>query len=94
MMALALRIILILLPFILYFMWMRYIRQKAEAKEAEDAAAAARAAREITIAVAGLVLVTFICVLGLRLQENQADPSKTYIPPHSENGQVIPGRFK
>lgn len=93
-MALALRVILILLPFILYFMWMRYIRRKAAAKDAEDAVAAARAAREITIAVAGLILVTFVCVLGLRLQENQADPSKIYIPPHSEDGKVIPGQFK
>jgi heme/copper-type cytochrome/quinol oxidase subunit 2 len=89
-----LRVILVLLPFALYFIWLRYTRKRAEAKDAEDDEAVARAEKEIMIAVGGLVLVVIFSVFSLRLQENKADPSKAYIPPHTENGQVVPGHFK
>ena len=94
MIRLLLRAIQILAPIVFYFMWLRFRRMKEAATSAEDIEVVARAEREITLAVIVLAVVTIACFVALRIDGDSADPSKTYVPAHSENGRIVPGSFQ
>lgn len=94
MIRLLLRAIWILAPVAIYFLWLRFRRMKEAATSAEDIEAAARAEREITLAVILLAVASIAGFVALRLQGDNANPSKIYVPAHTENGEIVPGRFK
>lgn len=88
----AVRVILILLPFVLYFLWLRYTKKRAEA--ASDSAAEIAAAQGQFVQALGL-LVAFMAALFIYLALSSGeDPQKKYVPPHVENGKVVPGEFR
>ncbi|RIK92585.1 MAG: hypothetical protein DCC73_12480 [Proteobacteria bacterium] len=88
----AVRVILILLPFVIYFLWLRYTKKRAKA--AGDSAAEVEAAQGQFVQALGL-LVAFMAALFIYLALSSGeDPQKTYVPPHMENGKVVPGEFR
>jgi len=81
---LLLDIVLFLLPFFLYGIYWRALgRAASEGK--------ARVHPWTILTVAGLVLVILSFVLW-RFSSDDA-PEGTYIPPHVEDGEVVPGQF-
>lgn len=90
-----LRILLILLPFILYFLWLRYTKKRAEA--AKDAAAGegviAEAQTQLVQGLGLLVAIMAASFIYMALSSGE-DPGKEYIPPHMEDGKLVPGTFR
>lgn len=89
MIAAVLRIVLLLLPLVALLLWLRW-RLKKDRDEEELARELSRLRRTLVV----IVLAAVVAVLGLRFSDEEAgDPRTKYIPPHTENGQVVPGRF-
>ncbi len=91
--SMIIRIILLLAPVVLFFLWLRYAKKKAAATEANDIIAIEQATREILWGVGMLAVITIGSIVILRMQES-GDPSDVYVPPHTENGEIIPGNFE
>lgn len=90
-----LRILLILLPFILYFLWLRYTKKKAQA--AKDASASQEVVAEAqNQLVQGLgLLAAIMAAIFIYMALSSGDkPGKEYVPPHTENGKLVPGYFR
>lgn len=87
------RIILLLAPIALFFLWLRYAKKKAVATDANDIIAIEHATREILWGVGALAVITIMAIVVLRMKES-GDPSNVYVPPHTENGEIIPGNFE
>jgi hypothetical protein len=91
----VLRILLILLPFILYFLWLRYTKKKAEA--ARDATTSeevvVEAQNQLVQGLAFLLAIMAAVFIYMALTSGE-DPDKEYIPPHMENGKLVPGTFR
>jgi hypothetical protein len=90
MIAVILRLILLLIPVVALVMWIRW-RMRTDRTEEELAADFARMRWSLIV----LVLAAAAAGISLRLLDDQrGDPRSTYIPPHTEDGKVVPGRFK
>ena len=88
-MALLFRILLLSLPVIAVIAWLRW-RMREDKTEEERLADFAKLRNTLGI----LVVVGLVAGIGLKLVDDRTgDPRTKYIPPHSENGQVVPGRF-
>lgn len=75
------------LPFLLYFIW-------RNSRWSTDAADNDRPAFPIVpVAAAGLV-VSLIVLTILVFLDDSSSGDGVYIPPHIEDGQIIPGRFE
>lgn len=89
MIAAFLRILLLLLPLVAVLMWLRW-RMRKDRTEEELQHEIANFRKVMGL----LILVAIAAGVGLKLtDENTGDPRTKYIPPHTENGQVVPGRF-
>lgn len=89
----VLRLILLFLPLVLYLLWRRHVRRKVEATESGDQATLDALQSQFMWTVLVLV-VAFGTVAGILAFTNGEDPSRTYVPPHMEDGKVVPGEFK
>jgi len=88
-MAIFLRIVLLLIPVLAVLAWLRW-RMKEDKTEEERAADLAKLQKTLGV----LVVVGLAAGLGLKLVDDRTgDPRTRYIPPHSEDGKVVPGRF-
>ncbi len=89
MIAVILRLVLLLLPIVAVVVWLRW-RMRTDRTEDE-------LARDVGTLRKLLVLLIIVMIgagLGLKLtDENTGDPRTKYIPPHSENGRVVPGKL-
>lgn len=89
MIAAILRFVLLLLPIVAVVMWLRW-RMRTDRTEEELEEHVGRFRKLLAI----LVLVAVGAGLALKLtDENTGDPRTKYIPPHSENGRVVPGKL-
>lgn len=77
--------ILFLLPFAIYGIYWRMVGRKQEGADT-------RVHPWTMLIAAGLVLVAISFVLWSLPKENTRDG--VYVPPHLENGQVVPGRVE
>lgn len=88
-MAIFLRILLLSLPVIAVLAWLRWRMKEDKTEEARAADLAKLQKTLVALVVTGLV-----AGVGLKLVDDRMGDARTrYIPPHSENGQVVPGRF-
>ncbi len=78
----------LLLPFIVYALWLMLVRWRARRAGADQPAWSDAPFTWLAIAGVLLVALTFV-ILGLK---EDAPPGSVYIPPHLENGVVVPGR--
>ncbi|NVJ70446.1 MAG: hypothetical protein HWE08_08845 [Alphaproteobacteria bacterium] len=89
MIAAILRIILLLLPLVALLMWLRW-RMKTDRSEDE-------LQQDLTKLRRGLIVVVIMALatgIGLKLTDpNKGDARTKYIPPHTVDGEVVPGRF-
>lgn len=84
-----LRLLLFLLPFLLFFGWLWLMRRS---KRAEGELDERTERRIVGAAVAGIVVMiggffAFAAIFS-------ADPSRDYVPPRFEDGEIKPGRFE
>jgi hypothetical protein len=77
----------LLLPFVLYFLWVAIERRRKAAGGWE-----ARDTPWIWLSMTGLVLL-IVSLLGAGLFIG-SEPGGTYVPPHVEDGKVVPGRVE
>ncbi len=89
MIAVILRLVLLVLPIVAVVIWLRW-RMRTDRTEDE-------LARDVGTLRKLLVLLIIVMIgagLGLKLtDENTGDPRTKYIPPHTENGRVVPGQL-
>ncbi|MFQ5959209.1 MAG: DUF6111 family protein [Alphaproteobacteria bacterium] len=79
----------LILPFIVYGVWLAFIRWRARAAGVTGAPGW-RDAPWTWLLIAGVVLVAAsIAALGI---VGGSPPGGTYIPPHMEGGEIVPGR--
>jgi len=89
MIAAFLRIVLLLLPLVAMGMWLRW-RIANRGDEAELQQEFKRLRKTLVV----LIVLMLMSVLGLWLSNDErGQPGLKYIPPHSENGKVVPGHF-
>ncbi|NVJ98570.1 MAG: hypothetical protein HWE25_10485 [Alphaproteobacteria bacterium] len=89
MIAAILRIVLLLAPLVAVIMWLRW-RVREDRTEEELQADFAKM-RMWLVAMLG---ITLLAALGLRFMDDGTGDARTkYIPPHTEDGVVVPGRF-
>jgi hypothetical protein len=87
--AAILRIVLLLLPVVAVLMWLRW-RMRTDRTEDDLVRDVATLRKTLVI----LILVAVGAGLGLKFTDsNTGAPGTKYIPPHSENGRVVPGRL-
>jgi len=82
-------IIPLLLPSIVYLMWSSFARQRARAKGEEP-----RPFGDgpwFWLAIGGFVLT--LASLAAFYLVGSHEPGSVYIPPHMENGELVPGRY-
>jgi hypothetical protein len=90
-MTLVLRIILVLLPIIALFLWLRWRAVKGTDAEEEFQS---QEMKRIRIGAAIIVGVAILAGFGLRyFDDSTGDTDLEYVPPHVENGKVVPGHF-
>lgn len=80
-------IAMFLLPFLLYGAYVYATRASGE-----DAAAVWASMPWGWLVVAGVV--SMVIGLGLLISFGKAPPGGTYVPPHTENGVIKPGRIE
>ncbi|MEE8202958.1 MAG: DUF6111 family protein [Alphaproteobacteria bacterium] len=81
----------LLLPFIVYGIWLMFIRWRARVAGAVGAPEW-RDAPWTWLLIVGVVLTALsIAVLGM---VGDSPPGGTYIPPHMEGGEIVPGRIE
>ncbi|WP_417465069.1 hypothetical protein [Kordiimonas sp.] len=84
-----LRIALLLMPLVAVIFWLRW-RLKKDQTEEERQQDISRLQKTLGV----LVLVALVAGVCLRLLDDRTGDARTrYIPPHSEDGKVVPGRF-
>lgn len=89
MIAAILRIVLLLLPLVALFMWLRW-RMRTDRTEEELQADLIKLRKWLV----GIIIVAIFSVLGLKFADESAGDARTkYIPPHTVDGKVVPGRF-
>jgi hypothetical protein len=80
------------LPFLAYAMWLAVERRRAE-KLGRGEAPSWSDAPVVWLGAAGLGLAT-IATLGLLLLQDGDKRSGIYVPPHLENGRIVPGQLE
>lgn len=84
-----LRAALLLMPLVAVIFWLRW-RLKKDQTEEERRQDISRLQKTLGV----LVLVALAAGMSLRLLDDSTGDARTrYIPPHSEDGKVVPGRF-
>ncbi|WP_417460165.1 hypothetical protein [Kordiimonas sp.] len=84
-----LRIALLLIPLVAVIFWLRW-RLKKDQTEEERRQDISRLQKTLGV----LVIVALAAGVSLRLLDDRTGDARTrYIPPHSEDGKVVPGRF-
>ncbi len=84
-----LRIALLLMPLVAVIFWLRWLLKKDQTEE-ERQQDISRLQKTLGV----LVLVALVAGVSLRLLDDRTGDARTrYIPPHSEDGKVVPGRF-
>lgn len=90
-MTVVLRIILVLLPIVALFLWLRW--RAAKGTDAEDESQTAEM-KQFRIGAAVIVSLAILAGLGLRyFDDSSGETDLAYVPPHVENGKVVPGHF-
>lgn len=87
------RLFLVLLPVVLYLLWLRYSGKRRSALDNADEVALAAAQRELSWGV-GFVAVLMVATFAYLAFSGGEDPASRYIPPHMEDGKVVPGHFE
>ena len=91
--AAVLRIILLLLPLVLYLMWRRHVRKRTEAHAEGDEDTLDQLQTQFMWIVIGLVALFAAVAVSLAFTSG-SEPGKVYVPPHMEDGKLVPGEFK
>lgn len=84
------KILPLLLPLAIYFSWLIYARRKAAAL-GQSKPGARDAPWLIIISIGLMVLIGSLIALGIFTGE---EPGGVYVPPHMENGEIVPGRIE
>lgn len=88
-MALVFRIVLLLLPIVALVLWLRW-----RSKNDLDEAAQDLELKRFRIGLGLLAAAMLLAGLGLRFTDDgSGSTDSVYIPPHVEDGKVVPGRF-
>ncbi|MCM0019249.1 MAG: DUF6111 family protein [Tagaea sp.] len=80
------------LPFLAYGLWLAVERRRAE-KLGRGEVPGWSEAPVVWLGAAGLGLAT-IATLGLLLLQDGDKRSGIYVPPHLENGRIVPGQLE
>lgn len=80
----------LVLPTVVYLLWLRLSRPSAGAGRAAAGDDLRRAVPWLWLALAGLALVA--ATLAALALTGGGSPGETYVPPHVEDGRVVPGR--
>lgn len=89
MMAVILRIILLLAPMLLLVMWLRWRMKKDRSEEELDTELF-----RLRLGLGILAGVALAAGIGLRIMDDDGGgPRMKYIPPHTVDGVVVPGRY-
>ncbi|MCJ9427527.1 hypothetical protein [Kordiimonas marina] len=89
MIAAFLRLVLLLLPLVAMGMWLRW-RIANRGDEAELQNEFKRLRKTLVV----LIILMLLSVLGLWFGDDDLGKAGLkYVPPHSENGKVVPGEF-
>ena len=84
------KILPLLVPIAIYVVWLIHARKKA--KTLGQSKPRMREAPWLAMALTGvIILIISLIALGLFTGEK---PGGIYIPPHMENGEIIPGQIK
>ncbi|TNE62817.1 MAG: hypothetical protein EP335_10970 [Alphaproteobacteria bacterium] len=90
MIAILLRAALLVLPLVAVILWLRW--RWAHQGDPEMLESELGRLRITLVAIGGAMLIV---LLALRFTDNDTGAPRThYVPPHSENGKVVPGRFE
>lgn len=89
----VIRILVVLAPVVIYLLWLRYRRRRQTALDDADDASLAAAQRELAWGIA-FVAVLMISAFGYLAFSSGEEPGSRYIPPHVEDGKVVPGHFE
>jgi len=89
MMAVILRLVLLLAPMLLLIMWLRWRMKKDRSEEELDTELF-----RLRLGLGILAGVALAAGIGLRLLDDDGGgPRMKYIPPHTVDGVVVPGRY-
>ncbi len=89
MILIILRILLFLLPIVALIIWLRW-----RMKEDKDEAALDNDVRRMRTVLIVIALAILATGLALKFMDGDKGEARTkYIPPHTVNGEVVPGRF-
>jgi hypothetical protein len=82
-------LLMFFLPFVIYFGWVKFVRRQMQLTGGtwQDAPIA-------WLVAAGAVLFTISLTATIILSEIGDDPSKTYVPPHYEDGHIVPSHVQ
>lgn len=86
-----LRVLLFLLPAVAFIFWVN-LRRRATGEGGLDAQAARVQERRLIVFTA-VTVVAMLIVSFILSGRGGGAPNQIYIPPHMENGELVPGRF-
>lgn len=79
----------LLLPVAVYFVWTWITGKK---RRTEEDPPLWYEGPWFWLIIAGFVLM--VAVMGVTAMVEGDSPDRVYVPPHSENGKIVPGHFK
>jgi hypothetical protein len=82
-------LLMFFLPFVVYFGWVKFVRRQMQVSGGvwEDAPKG-------WLVAAGVVLFAISLTATIIMSRTGDDPSKTYVPPHYEDGHIVPSHVE
>jgi hypothetical protein len=83
----------LVLPVLAYLAWHRFQSRRLEAGSRTEPIPPVSDAPWLALAAVGVGLALIVAV-ALAFIDGNAPPGSQYVPPHLENGKVVPGRLR